>query len=184
MDNRYNRIHPLEVFCGGWRSDTVLLEREGWRFMMEQRDFNRTIRLMMHNPSNGQNAAISFRSFEEYDHFRGPLVLQGTPFTMLTGTPEAILAVQESTPIFMEDAMLEERQSIMMNVPLRELFPQSANPAYAGEAQEIYVPDEKTVDQLLDVILKQQVPEQKVLRDRERKRSRRRATILTLEDAA
>jgi hypothetical protein len=62
-----------------------------------------------------------------------------------------------------------------------ELFPQSAK---AGEDGLIVLPNQETVDEVLDLLLEKQAPRQQEIRQNEARRQRQHAAIITLEDVA
>lgn len=178
-----DRLHPLQVYCGGWKSDTVTLERAGWRFHLTEESFNMTYRIVMMSPYQ-MRYMIAFDEFSIDHVLRAGFFMRGDPFDMVSGSPRLIKAFHEATPLFMEDSMHAELDRIRNGEYFQgDLFPNSPNPTFRGE-KEIILPDEQTVDELLDIIIAKQIPEQKAIRERFRKREKRQASIITLEDAA
>lgn len=185
-DRRF--IHPIDVVCEGWKSNSVALERYGWRFEIQE-DYmrSRMFSLIMYHRSR-HSFAVHFSNLDMsqfrdvYTRGSTPLYIAGDPFSRVEGTHESIRVFEAMRPVYMEDAMMTERENHSMGKSVYDIFPQSAQPQFADEEKEIIVPDEKTVEELMAMILKKQVPDQEIIRANANRRKRRQATIITMEE--
>lgn len=182
------QLHPFEVRADGWTSDSLTLERNGWRFQVEHEMSRDLYRIIIGKPGTSQMVILEALYMQQLrEGARIPIVLKGSPFTEMQ---ERTYAAHRDRgegfhAVSMEDAYFCEREAFagMRRVLPHDLFPQSSEEAaYADEEKQIVVPDQQTVDQLLDTILKKQAPQQKDIRQRARTKAKRSASIILLDE--
>jgi len=173
---------PIPVFCDGWKSDTLTLERHGYKFMVERDEMRRCYRIAI-----GKSGARSMIMIEEIYYERWlqesrPIEFHGEFITRME--IDRVKREQEM-PAFVQKDMNDAYwcETEMMHgtrraYDVRDLFPQSQT---APESQ-IVLPDAKTVTEVLDLLLEKQTPRREEVRDKQRKRERKVATILQLEE--
>lgn len=186
-------VHPIKVHWAGMESDTVRMQRAGWNFMMDYRYEYMAFQFAMRYGSIGMACMFEEMQIE--------MLLKGMPIIAHTGPPRG-----QDQVIIRSGAMEPSWRAIDMGAGMRnehdmqsqgmstqyslyekfeELFPEPSIVA-APEEKEIIVPDQHTVDDLLEFILKKQAPGQAEIRDRNKRRegrATRRAQIVTPDEA-
>lgn len=175
---------PIPVFCDGWKSDTLALERHGYKFMVEHDIQRRAYRIAIGKAGARSMIMIEELYYERWLQDRRPIEFHGEFITRME--VERVKVEREvPVPVFVEKNMndaywceTEMMQGTRRAYDVRDLFPQSQT---APESQ-IVLPDAKTVTEVLDLLLEKQTPRREEVRDQQRRRERKVATILQLEE--
>lgn len=109
--------------------------------------------------------------------FHGEFVM-----AMEFNTTKAVHEAQSFVSVDMNDAYWceHEAMSVGRRIDVRDLFPQSET----AEESMIVLPDAQTVTEVLDLLLEKQTPRREEVREQQKKRERRVATIFQEEDVA
>jgi hypothetical protein len=179
---------PIPVFCDGWTSDTLTLQRHGYEFKTYRNEQRLTWDILIGKA--GCRSVISIPDFhyeESYLHnpTGRPLEFHGEFITRMEVREEIQQLAATWKTVDMNDAYWCEREVMYSNghfhLDPRDLFPQSEK----TESGLIILPNEQTVTEALDVLLTMQAPRAEEIKDRNRKRAgKEHARIITLEEVA
>lgn len=176
---------PIPVFCDGWQSDTMQLERHGYQ-VLHQYDVTRMAHLIVLGKAGAQSMIMieDFRYEDQmHDIARGHRKLEFHGELISRMHVDKEVQVRGFRAVDMSDAFYCEHEA-MMDIPGRrsfspsELFPQSKK----GTDGIIVLPDNQTVTEVLDLLLEKQAPRQAEIKTNQTRR--KHAEIITLEDAA
>ena len=179
LEKEHYKIHPIPVYWCGFKSDTVMMERAGWEFHYEYELYCNQYRFAAHN--NYLGLYCIFREFDFDAMMNHGFFMQGTiakDVIVQHDMPGSVMY----KPVGMEDSLhiqYERMRRDELSKMIHDPFP---GEVVRPEEKEIIVPDEKPVQQLLDMILDKQAPVQAEIRERNRQRDRlsnRQATIIT-----
>lgn len=162
------RSEAMEVHFAGFRSDTVTLQRTGWRLAVEEDIIRNTLRLMMHHDQAGLYLVA--------DEVRYDYMSRGR------------LGIREERPVFLVRKVARALQSISSNFDFAKFSPVDAEPCVANvqykriedfalfgaplvRTEEIII-EPQSVAECLDLIRKMQAPELAEVRRRNLARDR------------
>ena len=174
---------PIPVRCDGWTSDTITLQRHGYKFMVDRDMARMTYNICIGKAGARSMIAIMDLQYEDYIRTGRPLEFHGEfIMAMSFNQTKENNHVHNFVSVDMNDVYWCEQEVGMVNrhIDVRDLFPQSDT---APESM-IVLPDAQTVTEVLDLLLEKQAPRSDEVREQQKKRERRVATILQLEDVA
>jgi hypothetical protein len=175
---------PIPIRCGGWQSDTLTLERHGYKFLVERNIEYMAYRIVIGKSGCQTAIMVEDLNFERLMDARIPLEFHGE-FVDKIPVDDIKKPRAQFRRVSMNDAYWCEMEVMrdMRHVDPRELFPQSETAADSL----IVLPDKQTVKDALEIILEKQAPRMEEIKQNRKRRNlveQTQATIVTLEEIA
>ena len=184
---------PIPVRCDGWVSDTLTLERHGYKFLVDRNVATMTYRIAI--GKNGAKSCIMIPEMhyeQEYLHGSStrPLEFHGEFLTVMEIQETKVFRENHGAISFVQKDMNDAywcEQEVMMGmtnrrIDIRDLFPQSEK-----SETGIVLPDTQTLNECLDLILTKQQPRMEEIKRNQKRRDlveKTGATLITLEKIA